>query len=652
MPQVVFLDFDGEFACYNNSDLGICLDQVVVENSGLQAAQIDEILKALQNQFSGEELVFTAQRPSEGEYSTVYIGKTKAFDAYGEFYGLAETVDSGNQNRQDQAFVLLDYSDDPELIVSVTAHEVEHLLGKQHEIPTGTIWDYAYTEQEGSGNWNDTMAQAHFLGNIGSSTLTVNGTLQVRWNTADVDWYYFYPQTSNLSWSVNPVGLVNTCNVTLWNSSGTLLSVLSNNQYSLRKGVSTVNPNQKYYIRCDSSVSGLGSYKFSLSCSGNNSGGGGGTSTSGYADLCVYKPTGWSSSVIFHTEGSQKNKKLNSQVNILLDIAVQNSGKGSAGTSTLKIYIDDQYNSSISVSALNSKYYLTRKNINLGTLSSGKHKVLIYLDAQNNVSEKNKKNNIIKKTITIKDCTIPSQVKNLSVWRSGKKMLASWSAATDDVKVSKYIVHYCDSTTNKKYTLTTSKTSCTLSGVKKEGNWSCYVTAVDSSKNCGLGSSTVYFSYNGLTATKTQASSAKNGSGETHDNTGISEIQYKAIIGDAENNVFTGCRENNVFFGNGGDDLFLIGENWGNDKILQDEGGKVTVWFESGSIENWDPETMKYTEPGNTLLICGVSEDEITLKFGKDDSIEYDNLAGIGAFSENFENNIINRETLNLLANP
>ena len=102
--QIVYLDFDGANTSYYNRDLGIEIGGVAVEDSGFDSATISVIVASLNGQF-GCDVLFTSELPAEGEFSTIYIGVTSAFDEYGSFYGLAETIDSGNQIRNDNAFV-------------------------------------------------------------------------------------------------------------------------------------------------------------------------------------------------------------------------------------------------------------------------------------------------------------------------------------------------------------------------------------------------------------------------------------------------------------------------------------------------------------------------------------------------------------------
>ena len=147
--QVVYLDFDGANASYRNAELGIAIDNVTVEASGFDSATVSVIVDALNGQF-GDDVVFTSELPSEGDFSTIYVGVTSAFDEYGTFHGLAETIDSGNQIRDDNAFVLLDSSAPTQMVVSVIAHETEHIVHGMDHGGDG-LRRYAENYEVGSG---------------------------------------------------------------------------------------------------------------------------------------------------------------------------------------------------------------------------------------------------------------------------------------------------------------------------------------------------------------------------------------------------------------------------------------------------------------------------------------------------------------------
>ncbi|MBQ9501659.1 MAG: hypothetical protein IJU70_05840, partial [Lentisphaeria bacterium] len=128
--QTILLDFDGELTRYDGEILTV--DRVEVEDSGLTQVRIGTVISRLNEEFAALGVTFTAD-PAEaeaaGEYSTIYVGKTSAFAPYGTFAGLAETVDRGNANRTDKAFVMLDASSSDESIADTIAHEAGHLLG-------------------------------------------------------------------------------------------------------------------------------------------------------------------------------------------------------------------------------------------------------------------------------------------------------------------------------------------------------------------------------------------------------------------------------------------------------------------------------------------------------------------------------------------
>ena len=73
--------------------------------------------------------------------------------------------------------------------------------------------------------------------------------------------------------------------------------------------------------------------------------------------------------------------------------------------------------------------------------------------------------------------------------------------------------------------------------------------------------------------------------------------------------------------GGGGDDIFCFGENWGKDTVEQLAGGEITLWFESGSADNWNADTLTYTDGANSVKVSGVSAKNILLNFGGDTSV-------------------------------
>ena len=125
--QYVYLDFDGELTSYNGEILTV--DNVEVLNSSLTAERIANIVAELNAKYASQNVIFVTQRPKTAGYSTIFIGKTSAFDSYGNFSGLAETIDKGNKITTDNAFVMLDSTSSDEAIISTISHETDHLLG-------------------------------------------------------------------------------------------------------------------------------------------------------------------------------------------------------------------------------------------------------------------------------------------------------------------------------------------------------------------------------------------------------------------------------------------------------------------------------------------------------------------------------------------
>ena len=84
--------------------------------------------------------------------------------------------------------------------------------------------------------------------------------------------------------------------------------------------------------------------------------------------------------------------------------------------------------------------------------------------------------------------------------------------------------------------------------------------------------------------------------------------------------------------GGGGNDVFTFCDNWGVDIVEQLATGLVTLWFAKGSKDNWNAETMIYSDGENHVTVSGVTADQITLKFGDDGSAWFVALTAAGAF--------------------
>ncbi|MCK5344012.1 MAG: hypothetical protein KAR20_11440 [Candidatus Heimdallarchaeota archaeon] len=132
--QTIFINFDGaNNASYDNDSLNIHIDNISIENSGLSEEERFQIITDLNNNFAGTGVNFTITSPTNEEYSTLYVGgNSSAFSECGNFLGLSETIDVGNQIKTDNAFVFSDNINSTFAITETIAHEAGHLLGFAH----------------------------------------------------------------------------------------------------------------------------------------------------------------------------------------------------------------------------------------------------------------------------------------------------------------------------------------------------------------------------------------------------------------------------------------------------------------------------------------------------------------------------------------
>ncbi len=121
------------------------------------------------------------------------------------------------------------------------------------------------------------------------------------------------------------------------------------------------------------------------------------------------------------------------------------------------------------------------------------------------------------------------------------------------------------------------------------------------------------------------------------------------LVGASGNDVIAGGIGNDRMHGGGGNDIFTFCDNWGTDEVEQLAGGKVTLWFAGGSLDNWDASSLTYTDGTNSVNVSGIAADKVTLKFGDDGSDAYAALTSAGAFAE-FTSQKIFEENKGLLA--
>ena len=115
-------------------------------------------------------------------------------------------------------------------------------------------------------------------------------------------------------------------------------------------------------------------------------------------------------------------------------------------------------------------------------------------------------------------------------------------------------------------------------------------------------------------------------------------------------NLFRSGIGNDSMHGGGGSDIFCFGNNWGKDKVEQLSGGEITLWFEEGDMSNWNADTLTYTDGTNSVKVSGISADKITLIFGDDASLRYDELIAAGCFDDAASEKIFEDKNKGMLA--
>lgn len=195
VSQVVYLNFDGAVTSYNGETL--IIDQVEVERSDIDAERVESIVATLNQKYAGKNIFFVTSQPEDGDFSTIHIGRSTSFDFLGSFAGIAETIDTGNTNRNDKAFVLLNAEASDDYLVMTIQHETNHLLGGAHDTVNGDITDYTAVSADAYENDNSRFkAKTISIGASQSRTIHVAN---------DEDWIKFTVSTTGF-YSIRATG--------------------------------------------------------------------------------------------------------------------------------------------------------------------------------------------------------------------------------------------------------------------------------------------------------------------------------------------------------------------------------------------------------------------------------------------------------------
>ena len=77
----------------------------------------------------------------------------------------------------------------------------------------------------------------------------------------------------------------------------------------------------------------------------------------------------------------------------------------------------------------------------------------------------------------------------------------------------------------------------------------------------------------------------------------------------------------------------------------------MTLWFQEGSLENWDAVTLTYSDGANSVKVTGVSSEHVLLCFGDEIGEGYfEYYSSVGAFDDAVSEKIFEDKNKGLLA--
>ena len=386
--QKVFLDFDGENTFYENSDLDLNFS-VTVKDSGISEERQQNILALLNEKYRDLNVTFTNEKPLDTEfYSTVFVGKTDDFADYGSFAGMAETIDKGNEIKNDDAFVMLDDSAADSEIIQVIDHELGHIImGEEHETVTGKLEDYAAKTYDATG----TVTKVNLIDD-NNIFVTEKGSWSYRKFTFIANRGYGYIN----HYFSSDAGKPNLVDVYITDVNGKKVYDINTTEGT---GYLTEGNTYHLYIKNVNGSNLTDSYRVFLEFDDYDTSGPGQviTPVAPSTDIRPFTPKNWSGPVVVSNKtGTTVNSSdLSVDQDIYVDMAVHE--KTGIEKYWNVLYVDGVKKYAFEHNALLTNKNYTVKDINIGRLSAGWHTFKFFADDHRIIPETDESNNIYTK---------------------------------------------------------------------------------------------------------------------------------------------------------------------------------------------------------------------------------------------------------------